>query len=123
MKRLEQIVLAYAVIAVAGWLGSLVGNVSPAQAQTIQPAPILLAATPTTYMTVIDEDHIVVQIAEGEFFFHGWLERTSGNKFTGQDEQVRVMYDRDTSQLVVINVRTGDEFYNYFFSITDEGAL
>lgn len=123
MKRLEKIVLACSVIAASSLFGSLVKAISPAQSQTVQPAPMLLAADPTTYMTVIDNNTIVVQITEGEFFFHGWLERASGNMFVGQDEQVRVMYDRSTSRLVVINVRTGDEFYNYFFSTADEGAL
>lgn len=123
MKRLEKIVLACSVIAASSLFESLVRAISPAQSQTVQPAPMLLAADPTTYMTVIDNNTIVVQITEGEFFFHGWLERTSGDMFVGQDEQVRVMYDRSTSRLVVINVRTGDEFYNYFFSTADEGAL
>ncbi|HEY9657284.1 MAG TPA: hypothetical protein V6C65_02385 [Allocoleopsis sp.] len=123
MKHFGKIGLTCSVIAACGLLGSSLGSVSPAQSQTVQSAPFQIAATPVTYMTVIDADHIVVQITEGEFLFHGWLERTSGNMFVGEDEQVRVMYDRDTSQLVVINVQTGDEFYNYTFSITNEGAL
>lgn len=123
MKHLEKIVLTCSVIAASGLLGSMVGGIAPVQAQTVQPAPVLLAASPTTYMTVVDNNNIVVQITEGEFFFHGYLKRTSGNMFVGEDEQVRVMYDRGTSQLVVINVRTGDELYNYTFSIADEGAL
>lgn len=122
MNRLEQTAVALSMVAVSGIWG-VVSQVSPAHAQTVQSAPILMAATPVTYMTVIDQDHIVVQITEGEFFFHGWLERTSGNMFTGEDEQVRVMYDTDTKQVVVINVRTGDEFYNYTFSNVDEGSL
>lgn len=122
MKRIE-IALTCSVIAASALLGGIMVNVAPARSQTVQPASFLIAATPVTYMTVIDEDHIVVQLTEGEFFFHGWLERTSGNMFVGEDEQVRVMYDRGTSRLVVINVRTGDEFYNYTFSMTDEGSL
>jgi hypothetical protein len=123
MKLLEKIVLACSVITASSLFGSLVGVIPPAQSQTVQPAPMLLAANPTTYMTVIDNNTIVVQITEGEFLFHGWLERTSDDMFVGQDEQVRVMYDRSTSRLVVINVRTGDEFYTYFFSPAAEGAL
>lgn len=129
MKRLEKIVLTCSVIAASGLLGSMVGGgIAPVEAQTVeaqtvQPAPVLLAANPKTYMTVVDNNNIVVQITEGEFFFHGYLERTSGNMFVGQDEQVRVMYDRGTSQLVVINVQTGDELYNYTFSMADEGSL
>lgn len=81
--------------------------------------------TPVTYLTTIewDPDQIVMQITEGEFRFHGYLERTTGNMFVGEDEQVRVMYDRDTGRIVVVNVQTGDEYYNYFFSEADEGAL
>lgn len=122
MKRLEQTVIAFSVVAASGLWG-MSGNVFPAHAQAIQPASVLIAATPVTYMTVIDRDHVVVQITEGEFFFHGWLERTSGDMFIGQDEQVRVMYDMGTKRLVVINVRTGDEFYNYIFSNVNEGSL
>lgn len=122
MKRLEQAVVTFSAVALSGLWG-IVGAVAPAHAQTVQPAAILIAATPVTYMTVIDNDHVVVQITEGEFRFHGWLERTSGDMFTGEDEQVRVMYDMDTKQLVVINIRTGDELYNYTFSNVDEGSL
>lgn len=81
------------------------------------------SSTPVTYLTEIDRDQIVMQITEGEFRFHGYLERTSGNMFVGEDDQVRVMYDRDTKRVVVINAQTGTEFYNYFFSDVDEGAL
>lgn len=122
MNHFEKTAVAFSVVAASG-LWAIVGSVYPTHAQTIQPASVLIAATPVTYMTVVDRNHIVVQITEGEFFFHGWLERTSGNKFTGQDEQVRVMYDMDTKRLVVINVRTGDEFYNYIFSNVNEGSL
>jgi len=51
------------------------------------------------------------------------LQRAVDNNFIGEDEQVRVMYDRSTGQIVVINKVTGTEFYNYFFSEVDEGAL
>jgi len=40
-----------------------------------------------------------------------------------EDKRVRVMYDKDTSRVVVINVVTGTEFYNYIFSTANEGAL
>jgi len=33
------------------------------------------------------------------------------------------MYDKDTSRVVVINVVTGTEFYNYIFSTANEGSL
>jgi hypothetical protein len=99
-----------------------------AQTRPVPPSPvsspvIAQSPTPITYVTEVSQDKVVMQITESEFKFRGYLERTSGNMFVGQDEQVRVMYDRDTSRVVVINVQTGDEYYNYFFSTADEGAL
>lgn len=93
--------------------------------QSPQPAPNTAAksATPLTYMTVRNSNEIMTQITEGEFKFRGPLRRTSGNKFSGEDSQVRVMYDKDTSRVVVINKVTGTEFYNYFFSTANEGKL
>ncbi|WP_373481134.1 hypothetical protein [Geminocystis sp.] len=41
----------------------------------------------------------------------------------GEDKQVRVMYDKGTSHVVIINKKTGTEFYNYIFSMADEGKL
>lgn len=107
------------------------GAISPlanAQTHPISSSPIsspvvAQSPTPVTYVTEVSQDEIVMQITEGEFKFHGYLERTSGNMFVGEDDQVRVMYDRDTSRVVVINVQTGTEYYNYFFSTVDEGAL
>ena len=83
------------------------------------------SSTPVTYVTDVRDGVIVMQITESgsEFRFHGYLERTSGNTFQGEDDNVRVMYDRDTGRVVVINRVTGDEYYNYFYSTTDEGAL
>lgn len=106
-------------------LGSM-GAIAPlanAQSHSISSPVIAQSPTPVTYVTEVGQDEIVMQITEGEFRFHGYLERTSGNMFVGHDEQVRVMYDRNTSRVVVINVQTGDEYYNYFFSTADEGAL
>ena len=93
--------------------------------QRPQPAPNTTAKSPTplTFMTVRNSNEIMTQITEGEFKFRGPLRRTSGNKFSGEDGQVRVMYDKDTSRVVVINKMTGDEFYNYIFSIANEGKL
>ncbi|MBW4485847.1 MAG: hypothetical protein KME14_25260 [Tildeniella torsiva UHER 1998/13D] len=94
-----------------------------AQAIELSPAILAQASNPVTYMTVLNRNTTVIQISEGEFFFHGYLERTSGNTFIGEDDQVRVIYDQGTKQLVVINKVTGDEFYNYYFSDVDEGSL
>ncbi|ODH03359.1 hypothetical protein A4S05_20135 [Nostoc sp. KVJ20] len=101
------------------------GLVSSAQAQSFEPVSTIISQSskPVTYMTVLDKNTIVIQITEGEFNFHGYLERTSGNTFIGENEQVRVIYDRGTKQVVVINKKTGTEFYNYYFSDTNEGAL
>ena len=79
--------------------------------------------TPLTYMTPQGANVMMVQITEGEFRFRGPLRRTSGNMFAGEDSQVRVMYDKGTSRVVVINKVTGTEFYNYFFSTANEGKL
>lgn len=98
---------------------------APYTQQSTQPAPSTTAKSPTplTYMTPQGANVIMTQITEGEFKFRGPLRRTSGNKFAGEDGQVRVMYDKDTSRVVVINKVTGTEFYNYFFSIANEGKL
>jgi hypothetical protein len=78
---------------------------------------------PLTYMTPVNANAIRVQITDGEFKFRGTLNRTSGNMFVGEDSQVRVMYDKGTSRVVVINKVTGTEFYNYIFSTAKEGNL
>jgi len=98
---------------------------APYNQQSTQPTPSTTAKSPTpvTYMTPKSANEIMVQITEGEFRFRGPLRRTSGNKFVGEDSQVRVMYDKDTSRVVVINKITGTEFYNYFFSTAKEGEL
>lgn len=81
------------------------------------------SATPRTNMSQIDNDQIAAYITEGEFSFDGMLYRTSGDAFVGEDGRVRVMYDMGTGRVVIINVVTGTEFYNYFHSMRDEGSL
>lgn len=102
-----------------------ISDVLSVQAQNLEATPIIMAQSPTpvTYMTPQNANTIAVQIREGEFFFQGMLKRTSGNMFIAEDKQVRVMYDKGTSHVVVINKKTGTEYYNYIFSIADEGAL
>lgn len=97
----------------------------PVQANPMDSPSIQIAQSPTpvTYMTPKSPDEIMVQITEGEFRYYGLLKRTVENKFVGSDGQVRVMYDRDTGRVVVINKVTGNEYYNYFFSEVDEGYL
>ncbi len=125
MKSINKKFVALCFITAGSLFWSMEGLVSSAQAQSFEPVSIIISQSskPVTYMTVLDKNTIVIQITEGEFNFHGYLERTSGNTFIGEDEQVRVIYDRGTKQVVVINKKTGTEFYNYYFSDTNEGAL
>lgn len=80
-----------------------------------------------TFMTPRNDNEITVQINDAEFNFRGVLTRSSGNTYIAQDNQVRVMYDRAAGRVVVINVLTGTEFYNYPYRDpqrnTSEGAL
>jgi hypothetical protein len=71
--------------------------------------------TPVTYMTPENADTFMVQITEGDFYFRGPITRTSGSTYVGSDGRVRVMYDESAGRVVVINVATGDEFYNYSY--------
>jgi hypothetical protein len=73
------------------------------------------SSTPVTYMTPQDADSFMVQITEGDFYFRGPITRTSGSMYVGSDGRVRVMYDESAGRVVVINVVTGDEFYNYSY--------
>lgn len=124
MKPIEKKIFILSVVTAGSLLWNIVGLTSFAQAQLPEPLLVISqSSNPLTYLTEIDSDTIVMQITEGEFIFHGWLSRTSGNTFTGEDDQVRVIYDRGTKQVVVINKQTGTEFYNYFFSDVNEGTL
>ncbi len=104
-----------------------VGIVLPVTANFLQNSSFEIAQSrqpQKTYMTPQkDPNQIAIQINDGEFVFAGMLKRTSGNMFIAQNQQVRVMYDKGTSRVVVINVVTGDEFYNYVFSTANEGSL
>jgi hypothetical protein len=81
------------------------------------------SATPSTNLSQIADNEIAAYITEGEFSFDGILYRTSGNSFIGEDGRVRVMYDKGSSRMVIINVVTGTEFYNYTYSMANEGSL
>lgn len=121
--KLQSIVVAIllGITILFGGLNSLV----PVQANPMDSLSIQIAQSPSpvTYMTPKNSDEIMVQITEGEFKYYGLLKRTMDNKFIGSDGQVRVIYDRETGRVVVINEVTGDEYYNYFFSEVDEGYL
>ena len=88
-----------------------------------QPSPSQPSGTPVTEMTTRNANQIAVRITEGEFKFSGVLTRTSGNKFSGSDGRVRVMYDRGAGRVVIINEATGTEFYNYQYTDANEGSL
>jgi hypothetical protein len=123
--NVQQTALAMALI-----LGAT-GFAIPASAGGFGVAPLLLAQEPVaperTYMTPQNDDQIAVQIRDGEFFFRGILTRSSGNVYIAHDRQVRVIYDREEGRVVVINLVTGTEFYNYPYRDpqrnTSEGAL
>ncbi|MEL7035519.1 MAG: hypothetical protein AAFO04_07865 [Cyanobacteria bacterium J06592_8] len=121
--KLQSIVVAIllGITILFGGLNSLV----PVQANPMDSLSIQIAQSPSpvTYMTPKNSDEIMVQITEGEFKYYGLLKRTMDNKFIGSDGQVRVIYDRETGRVVVINEVTGDEYYNYLFSEVDEGYL
>ena len=80
-------------------------------------------APESTTITPIGNGQLSAYITDGEFSFSGALTRTSGNTYVGQDSQVRVIYDQSASRIVIINVVTGTEFYNYIYSTANEGAL
>ncbi len=74
------------------------------------------STTPKTVMQPTSADAFMVEITEGEFKFRGPLTRSSGNVFIGSDGRVRIIYDKNASRIVVINVVTGTEFYNYSYT-------
>jgi hypothetical protein len=87
-------------------------NTRPSNSSYVPPS------TPVTSITQQNPDQLYAEITEGEFRFSGVLTRTdpSVNSFIGSDGQVRVWYDRDAGRIVIINLYTGDEFYNYSYS-------
>ena len=90
------------------------------------PAPTSSYASNTpesTTITPIGNGQLSAYITDGEFSFSGALTRTSGNTYVCEDGRVRVMYDQSASRIVIINVVTGTEFYNYIYSTANEGAL
>ena len=80
-------------------------------------------APESTTLTPIGNGQISAYITDGEFSFSGALTRTSGNTYVGEDGRVRVIYDQSAGRIVIINVVTGTEFYNYAYSGATVGAL
>lgn len=70
--------------------------------------------TPETYTTVRNSNEIDIQITEGEFRFWGTLKRGETGSFVGSDNQVEVIFNPQTGQVIVNNAVTGTEFYNYY---------
>jgi hypothetical protein len=76
-----------------------------------------------SYLTRVSNEEYQAELIEGQFYFNGPLYRSSGDTFVGSDGRFRVVYDRGSSQVVVINLTTGEEIFNYFYSEVDEGYL
>ncbi len=94
-------------------LGLGVPTVWPVAAGAMSAQLLAQSPLPLTSIQVVNKSTLKVTLHEGEFHYSGILRKTTGNLFQGQDQQVRVLVDRGTGRIVVINVKTGDEFYNY----------
>lgn len=75
------------------------------------------------FISRVSDNEYSVELSEGQFYFNAPLYRTSGDTFVGSDGRFRVMYDRGNSRMVVINLATGEEIFNYIYSEADEGYL
>jgi hypothetical protein len=75
------------------------------------------------YLTRVSDDEYNAELSEGQFYFSGPLYRSSGDTFVGSNGRFRVMYDRTNGRVVVINLTTGEELFNYGYSEVDEGYL
>lgn len=73
----------------------------------------LSSGNPVTYTTVLDYNHINIQITEGEFFFRGTLTKLPGPDYSGSDGQVRVVLTPSSGRVVVFSEVTGQTFYDY----------
>ncbi|HEY9628171.1 MAG TPA: hypothetical protein V6C84_12800 [Coleofasciculaceae cyanobacterium] len=71
------------------------------------------SGNPVTYTTVVDYNHINVQITEGEFYFRGTLTKLPGPDYSGSDGQVRVVLTPSTGRVYVFSEATGATFYDY----------
>lgn len=74
-------------------------------------------------ITRISDNEYSVELSEGQFYFNAPLYRSSGDTFVGVDGRFRAIYDRSNSRMVVINLSTGEEIFNYVYSEVDEGYL
>ena len=81
---------------------------------TINPIEIAQNRDPETYVKVQDINSLVMQINEGEYQFRGILRRIGSKEFIGNDRQSRVVFNPYDGHVMVFNVATGTEFYNYY---------
>lgn len=75
------------------------------------------------YITRVSDNEYAVTMIEGQFYFDGPLYRSSGDTFVGSDGRFRVMYDRGNQRMIVLNLATGEEIFNFIYSEVDEGFL
>lgn len=71
------------------------------------------SGNPVTYTTVVDYNHINIQITEAEFNFRGTLTKLPGPDYSGTDGRVRVVLTPSTGRVFVFNEVTGTTFYDY----------
>jgi hypothetical protein len=76
-----------------------------------------------TYLTRVSDNEYEAVLSEGQFYFNGFLYRTSGEVFVGSDGRFRVMYDRGNNRIIVVNLSTTQEIFSYIYSEVDEGYL
>ena len=81
---------------------------------TINSIEIAQNRDPETYVKVQDINSLVMQINEGEYQFRGILRRIGSKEFIGNDRQSRVVFNPYDGHIMVFNVATGTEFYNYY---------
>ena len=81
---------------------------------TITTIEIAQNREPETYVKVQDMNSLVMQINEGEYQFRGILRRIGSKEFIGNDRQSRVVFNPYDGHIMVFNVATGTEFYNYY---------
>ncbi|MDJ0582081.1 hypothetical protein [Crocosphaera sp.] len=81
---------------------------------TINSVEIAQNRDPETYVKVQDINSLVMQINEGEYQFRGILRRIGSKEFIGNDRQSRVVFNPYDGHVMVFNVATGTEFYNYY---------
>lgn len=95
---------------------TVVGAMQLAQRQGLVPN--------TTYITPQrNTNEIAIDIRDGSFRFAETLRRTSGSNYSATNRRgVRVMYNRNTGRVTVINNSNGEELYNYIYGKPSTGS-